>query len=40
MAADPLKKLEAQIRKAGLPTSGECPFQPRLSTNSSGTPDH
>lgn len=38
MAADPQKKIESQMRKAGLPTGGACPFQPRLTTNARGDP--
>lgn len=36
MATDPQKKIEEQIRKAGLPTDGEYPFRPRFTTNGRG----
>ncbi len=38
MPTDPQKKIEAQVRKAGLPTGGTNPFRPRLATNSQGNP--
>ena len=36
MSTDPQKKLDAQIQKAGLPTSGTHPFRPRFAQNSQG----
>ncbi len=38
MATDPQKKIESQIQKAGLPTGGDYPFRPRLTTNARGDP--
>ncbi|MBN9117833.1 MAG: hypothetical protein J0I06_01465 [Planctomycetes bacterium] len=38
MSTDPQQKIEAQIRKAGLPIGGTHPFRPRLGTNSRGDP--
>jgi hypothetical protein len=38
MAKDPASKIERQIVKAGLPTSGAIPFRPQLGTNSMGEP--
>jgi hypothetical protein len=38
VATDPQEKIDAQIRKAGLPTGGDHPFRPRLTTNNRGDP--
>jgi hypothetical protein len=32
------QKIIEQIRNAGLPTGGECPFQPKLAANRQGEP--
>ena len=38
MAKSPLEKIEEQIRKAGLPTSGAMPHTPHLDKNRNGQP--
>jgi hypothetical protein len=32
------QKIEEQMRRAGLPTGGQHPFRPRLTTNQKGEP--
>jgi len=38
MAKDPSKKIEKQMKKAGLPTGGAMPFHPDLGKNRKGEP--
>lgn len=38
MPASLPEKIIEQMRKAGLPTSGQLPFQPKLTTNRKGEP--
>ena len=38
MAKDPSKKIDKQIKKAGLPTGGAMPFYPQLDKNKKGEP--
>lgn len=38
MATDPSPKIDKQLKKAGLPTSGSMPFHPQLAKNKRGEP--
>jgi len=38
MANDPSRKIDQQLKKAGLPTGGAIPFHPQLEQNKKGEP--
>lgn len=38
MAKDPSKKIDKQMKKAGLPTAGAMPFHPQIEKNKKGEP--